>query len=100
MMLETLDALQALVQAGSGDDDGNGKIIVLALLAGGPAYYVMIYLKYRNVSKRHKHESETKAEIANVMAGDVYSHANNRQRSSKMSGANNNTVRGAQKSWF
>lgn len=80
------------------ESDGNdwGYLGFIPLLAG-PVFFWLKYIKYRNTDKRHKHEAETKAEMANVQAGDQFVQSLKGLRNSRMSGANNNSVRGARK---
>ncbi|SJN33403.1 hypothetical protein FM104_08290 [Microbacterium esteraromaticum] len=39
-------------------------------LASGFVFYGLIYFKYRNISKRHSHETETDATMHNVRGDD------------------------------
>lgn len=95
MMLEMLDIAQAVVRVASGDDEGNGKLALLALLLAGPGYYGWIYARYRNVGRRHHHETDTKAETANVRTRDEFAGRLTKLKNSKMVGANEHAVQGA-----
>lgn len=81
-----------VIRAESDNDWGNlGFICLLA----GPVFFWIKYLKYRNTDKRHQHESETKAEMANVQAGDQFVKSMKGLRNSRMPRANSTSVRGA-----
>lgn len=98
-MLEISHVLDIVIQASSGDSDGGGKIGLL-FLAAGFVFYGLMYIRYRNVDKRHHYESETKAEMRHLQQADVFAHSLRRLRNSRMHGANNTSVRGARKSLF
>lgn len=66
----------------------------LIFLAVGFIYYFIIYSKYRNKDARHRHELETRRLVTNLQQTDSYVCKNNRQSSSRMSGANNTNVGG------
>lgn len=90
-------ATQVLAESSSSDD--SGSIAFLFLLAG-PLFYGLIYLKYRNTDKRHKHEAETEASLHNLQEDDRYHRALKGVSNSKMEGANNHEVRGARRKFF
>lgn len=96
LLLQAAPALEVL--ASSGDDDG-GNIGLLFLLAG-PAFYALIYFRYRNTHRRHKHEKETEAEVHDMQAGDHFVRRRTGLKSSTMSGANHKAVRGALRKIF
>lgn len=77
-----------LLIVASSSDDGSG--LPFLLLLAGPAFYVLMYLRYRNVDKRHHHESETKATMHDVRATDEYHRSLKGVSHSRMKGANNN----------
>ena len=66
-----------------------------ALLTLGFIYYAWIYAKYRNKGARHYHEKETKATVNNMRKQDTFVEQRTRLKSSKMSGANNTSVKGS-----
>lgn len=86
-------ATQVLASGSSGDDATN---IAWLLLLAGPLFYGVMYLRYRNADKRHKHESETRASMHDVRAADHYNRSLKGLSESRMKGANNTAVRGAQ----
>lgn len=98
MMLQISHVLETVIQASSDSDDG-GKLGLLFLLAGF-LFYGAMYLRYRNVDKRHRYETETKAEMRNLQHADAFAQSLRRLRNSRMNGANNTSVRGARKSLF
>lgn len=79
------------------ESDGDWGYLGFAPLLAGPIFFWIKYLKYRNTDKRHRHEAETKAEMANVQAADQFVQSMTGLRNSRMSGSNNNSVRGARK---
>lgn len=74
-------------------EDGAGLIFLLLL--GGPAFFTITYLRYRNTDKRHKHEAETPAEMCNLKKYDNLVQHLTRQKSRTIEGANNNSVKGS-----
>lgn len=100
-MLHYIDVLTVAVQAASSDSDGGGlRNFAFLFLLAGFVFYGLTYMRYRNVTKRHHHESETAAETRNIQADDSYAGSVTGVRNSRMSGANNNSVRGSRTSWF
>ena len=63
-------------------------------MAAGFVYYFIIYSRYRNKDARHRHELETRRMVSNLEQEDTFVRSNNRQSSSRMSGANNTSVDG------
>lgn len=99
MMLELADqALGVLAAAAEEEDDPRG--LAALLLLAGPAFYGAMYLRYRNSDKRHRHESETKSEMANVQAQDNFVRSMTGLRNRRMRGANEGDVRGALRKLF
>ena len=86
------------VAASSGDDEGGS--FGLVFLLSGFIFYAVIYFTYRNVDKRHKHESETEATLHNMEAHDQFLEKRTGLSQREMAGANNNDVRGAQRKFF
>lgn len=86
-------ATGVLASSGSSDSDGTG--IAWLLLLAGPLFYGVMYLRYRNADKRHKHESETRATMHDVRGTDHLNRSLKGLSNSKMKGANNRAVRGA-----
>lgn len=67
-------------------------------LAAGIIYFFVIYGKYRNKDARHRHELETRRKVTNLRQVDNFYQSKKRLSNSRMSGANNTYVNGAQKS--
>lgn len=97
-MLTHLQVLGPLVEASSDSSDGNG-FAFLFLLAGF-VFYALMFLRYRNVNKRHHHESETKSRTANVRASDTFVRSRTGVKDSSMPGANNRRVGGGLRGLF
>jgi hypothetical protein len=76
-------------------DDELPASIVLVLLLGGPAFYIFTYMRYRNVDKRHIHETETPAQMSNLQQYDNFIEHRTRQRSRAIGGANDSSVTGS-----
>ena len=65
----------------------------LFLLAGF-IYFILMFLKYRNLNARHSYESETKKTISNLRKVDNFIQTKKGLTNSVMIGANNNNVDG------
>ena len=99
-MLEILaHAAPTIELLASSDEDGFGNLGLILLLAG-PAFYALIYFRYRNTHRRHKHEKETEAEVDNLQAGDHFVQRRTGLSNSTMAGANHKDVRGALRKLF
>ena len=72
---------------------GDFKYRFLFLLAG-IIFYIVKYMKYRNTSARHHHETETKKEMFNLKTVDNFVKHEKGLSNSSMSGANNKRVTG------
>lgn len=93
----SISVTQVLVASGSSDDGGN---IGLLFLASGFVFYGIVYFMYRNVDKRHKHESETEATLHNLQERDTFVKSLKRLSQREMAGANNRDVRGSLRKFF
>jgi hypothetical protein len=85
----------AFVAASSSSDSDNAALLPLLLCLSGFINFAVIYFRYRNSDKRHRHEADTKAEMLNLRQ---YDQLNKRRRllsSSSMSDRNENMVEGA-----
>ncbi|WP_430869183.1 hypothetical protein [Demequina aurantiaca] len=100
LTLAELATMNSQILASSGSSDDGGGFIGLAFLLSGFIFYAVIFFKYRNVNKRHHHESETQATLLNMQEQDDFVQARKGLSNRTMSGANNNEVRGSQKKWF
>lgn len=76
-------------------DSDSGNSIGYVFFLSGFVFYGIIYMKYRNVNKRHHHESETEATKLNLVAADAKVGEEKGLRNSRMNGANNTRVDGA-----
>jgi hypothetical protein len=92
---QALAAGETVIRA---ESDSDWRAFGLVLLLAGPGFFWATYLRYRNTDKRHQHERETKAEIANVQATDQFVRSLKGLKNSRMSGENGRAVRGARKS--
>lgn len=88
-----------LVLAASGSDDDGGWFPYLFLLSG-VGFYTLMFIRYRNVHQRHKHESETRATMHDVRAQDHFVRSLRGASNSRMSEANHTSVRGARRSFI
>lgn len=91
MELDVISATGQILASGSDDGGSIGWVFFFA----GFVYYAMMYLRYRNSDKRHRHELETEAKLANVQAADEFAGSLKGVSHSRMRGANNNEVEGA-----
>ncbi len=94
-MLHYSDLLGVAVQAAASDgsDGGPGKLALVLLLAGF-VFYGAMFLRYRNVDKRHHHESATAAKTNSMQGYDTHVESLRGLRNSRMQGANSTSVRG------
>ncbi len=58
----------------------------------GFIYYFLIYTKYRNNNARHKYETETTTNVANLKGSDNFVRKNNHVTNSMIQGANNHSI--------
>ena len=72
-------------------DDNNWPWL---FLLSGFIYFGVMYSRYRNSGARHKHETETKTNMANLRKYDNFVTKRRRLSNSSMEGANNNKVCG------
>lgn len=84
-----------LVLATSSDEDGSS--FGLLFLLSGVVFYVLVWLRYRNVDKRHHHERETRAEMHDLRSDDRLVGSVKGVSNRRMTGANNTEVRGARR---
>jgi len=63
-------------------------------LLSGIAYYIFMYIRYRNSNARHKHETETKKQMTNIRKVDTLVGRRTGLTNSRMQGANNTRVSG------
>ena len=75
-----------------------GKDISFFLLLGGPAYFGIMYSKYRNKGARHKHELETRRMISNLQSVDSFIKRETGLSNSSIRGRNNNSIIGGKQS--
>ncbi len=87
-----------VLQASGSDDDSTGFGIFF--LASGFVFYALVYFRYRNVNKRHKHESETEATMHNLREVDQKVKSLTGLSNSRMAGENGDEVRGARRRFF
>ena len=71
--------------ASGGDSDVSMGAAVFLL--SGPAYFIFMFLRYRNTDKRHSHESETLSEVHDLRVSD--------QKTGQVRGVRNRTIKGA-----
>ncbi len=73
--------------------DPENAEIVLAALAGGPAFFAYNYYRYRNTKARHTYEKETLSAMKDLQMVDQFLKRRNKLKNSKISGANNESVK-------
>lgn len=93
-MLGMLHAALVVLASSSSEDGGFGAIGYVFLLSGF-VFYGYVFFRYRNVTKRHRHETETEATRVNTQQTDEKVQSLTGLTSSRMSGANNTAVEGA-----
>ncbi|MDR1796470.1 MAG: hypothetical protein LBR44_03350 [Clostridiales Family XIII bacterium] len=67
----------------------------IILLLTGPVFFVVIYMKYRNIKERHHHESETPVQMTGLQQYDKLAQHLTGQRSPRLRDANDNRVQGS-----
>ena len=76
----------------AGNSSGDGAAGVLFPFLAGPAVFIAVYLGiyrfYRNTDKRHEFERRTEVSVGNLRSADRRVGSNNRQRSRRMNGSN------------
>jgi hypothetical protein len=88
------DVVVAKSQSSSSSSSSSDKWWPLMFLLSGPAFYMYMYIRYRNTDKRHHHETETASEVANLHSVDNHVDHVNGATHSQMSGRNEHEVRG------
>ena len=68
----------------------------LVFLLSGVVFYGLVYRYYRNADKRYRYETQTEATVENMRREDKYKKTRRKLSSSRMQGANNRSIRGAQ----
>lgn len=84
----------AFTLAENGDSDASAAA-PLVLLLSGFIFYALMYSRYRNADKRHSHESETTATMANLVATDTFIKKRRGMTNAKMHGSNHTRIEGA-----
>ena len=77
------------------DDSSAAAAAPLILLISGFLFFGLMYSRYRNADKRHWHETETVAHVANLAASDLLLQNKKGLSNSKMKGANHIRTEGA-----
>lgn len=88
-------ANDVLAAYSSSSSEGEGQWLKLVFMLSGPAFYFVMWSRYRNAKARHKHERETEAQITGLTGNDQKIKRITGTSSSSLSGANDNSVRGA-----
>lgn len=100
MTLDLLNLLDgSMIVAADGDSEGVGNLGLILLLSGF-IFYGVVYLRYRNTDKRHRHESETEATMLDIRAVDQQINTLKGVKNSKLRGANNREVRAGNRSFL
>lgn len=79
----------------SGSSSGDGRGFGLLFLLAGFLFYGMVYVRYRNVDKRHRHATETEATMDNLRERNDYVRTLTGLKSRRMAGANNDKIGGS-----
>ncbi|NCT91003.1 growth/differentiation factor [Cellulomonas sp. APG4] len=94
MDLSTLLIATPVVLASSGSDSESSYLGLVFLLSGF-LFYGLVRLRYRNSDKRHKHETETRAEVLDLKSRDEFNHSLKGVSNASMRTSNHTKVRGA-----
>lgn len=60
----------SLLPAESYDSEGGSALLWLLGPVAGVAFYLMVFLRYRNTNKRHAYERETSSEVLDMRVHD------------------------------
>ena len=79
------------------EDDSSGGLVFagLALFLAGPIFFSIIYARYRNKDARHFHESETPAQVNNLMVYDTFVKHEKGRKQKRIPGANESRISGS-----
>lgn len=93
-----LDVSDIAVAAGQvlASDSHDIRDLGLVFLLSGVVFYGIVYRYYRNADKRYRYETQTEATLENMRHEDKYKKTRRRLSNSRMQGANNRSIRGAQ----
>jgi len=97
-MILDMSALTSAGEVLAVGSDGDASDFGLLFLLSGFVFYALMFLRYRNIDKRHRHESETRASLHDVRASDTFHRSLKGVSNRRMDGANNEEVRGAHSS--
>ncbi len=73
------------------EEDFNGE---WTFFLPGIIFFIVMYLRYRNSDARHSYETESIADIENLVSDDTYLYTDRGVKKSTMVGANNKTLEG------
>lgn len=90
--IEMTTAGQVLASSGDGDIGSIGLLFFLS----GFVFYGLMYVRYRNIDKRHMHARETEATMANVRAADDFQGKRTGMSNKHIKGGNERQIEGAQ----
>lgn len=80
--------------------DSSMQMIRWMFLLAGPAFFFMMFSKYRNITARFKHESNTGYEVRNLQAEDRYLSTEDDVESATMFNANADKIQGSRTSYL
>ncbi len=92
-MLGMIHAATVLLAESS--SEGNVAAFGYLFLLSGFVFYGYVFFRYRNVGKRHHHETETESTKLNLQQVDERVQSLTGLTNSKIHGANNDSVQGA-----
>lgn len=90
-----LGMIHAAVLLAKSSSSGSSSSFGYLFLLAGPVFYGYVFFRYRNVGKRHHHESETEATKLNLQQADDRVQSLTGLTNSRIQGANNDSVQGA-----
>jgi len=91
--------LSEIVAATSGSSDGVANFGFVFLLSGF-IFYGLMFMRYRNINRRHHHETETEVDTANARNEDRKVDSVRGATSRRMRGANNTRTGAAQRRFW
>ena len=93
--MDILFLVHTLASAVADSDSDGGALIPLILVLSGFIFYGVMYSRYRNADKRHRHEKETSAAVANPQGANTFFQSRKGLTNARMLGANHTRVEGA-----
>ena len=77
------------------DNEIPAEVVPFFLLSVGFIYFGVMYARYRNADKRHKHETKTSATLANLKVADTFLRRSKNLSAPMQKGYNHTRIEGS-----